>query len=221
MVIFEFFRALIFDWRKNRAIREARRSAHLYRKKFLVLVYHGRPGLCFHAGREKIDPAKTPPGADCRKSPRNCNFRSNPKNLAPMFLTLDDYRSVCDQYELKQITQDEETRLDAEAAALEQIGSYLRYRYDINRAFTFEGSDRNPMLVQCAVNISLWLMIHRLPQSMGHERRECLYNDSVKWLRDIQAGKASPDLPLYESDGDNDARNPVRFGSMNPNRYDW
>lgn len=138
-----------------------------------------------------------------------------------MFLTLDDYRSVCDQYELKQITQDEETRLDAEAAALEQIGSYLRYRYDINRAFNFEGSDRNPMLVQCAVNISLWLMIHRLPQNMGHERRECLYNDSVKWLRDIQAGKASPDLPLYESDGDNDARNPVRFGSMNPNRYDW
>ncbi len=54
------------------------------------------------------------------------------------------------------------------------------------------------MLVQCAVNIALWLMIHRLPQNMGHERRECLYNDAVKWLRDIQAGKASPDLPLYE-----------------------
>ena len=139
-----------------------------------------------------------------------------------MFLTLDDYSSVCDEYELRQITQNPETRLSAEAAALEQIGSYLRYRYDINRAFTFEGSDRNPMLVQCAVNISLWLMIHRLPQSMGHERRECLYNDSVKWLRDIQAAKASPDLPLYQSpDGDNDARNPVRFGSMNPNRYDW
>jgi len=42
-------------------------------------------------------------------------------------------------------------------------------------------------------------------------------------LRDIQAGKASPDLPLYQSpDGDNDdTRNPVRFGSMKPGRYDW
>ena len=138
-----------------------------------------------------------------------------------MFLTLDDYRSVCDQYELKQITQDEETRLTAEAAALEQIGSYLRYRYDMSRVFASEGADRNAMLVQFAVNISLWLMIHRLPQNMGHERRECLYNDAVKWLRDIQAGKASPDLPLYESEDGDDARNPVRYGSMKPNRYDY
>ncbi|TGG40535.1 phage protein Gp36 family protein [Duncaniella freteri] len=138
-----------------------------------------------------------------------------------MFLTLDDYRGVCDEYELKQITQNEETRLTAEAAAMEQIGSYLRYRYDMARVFASEGSDRNAMLVQCAVNISLWLMVHRLPQNMGHERRECLYNDAIKWLRDIQAGKASPDLPLYESEDGDDARNPVRYGSMKPNRYDY
>ena len=104
---------------------------------------------------------------------------------------------------------------------MEQIGSYLRYRYDMARVFASEGSDRNAMLVQCAVNISLWLMVHRLPQNMGHERRECLYNDAIKWLRDIQAGKASPDLPLYESEDGDDARNPVRYGSMKPNRYDY
>lgn len=139
-----------------------------------------------------------------------------------MFLTLDDYRSVCDQYELKQITENDETRLTAETAALEQIASYLRHRFDIDRAFAASGPCRNAMLVQCAVNIALWLMIHRLPQNMGHERRECLYNDAIKWLRDIQAGKASPDLPLYQSpDGDSDAKNPVRFGSMKPNRYDY
>lgn len=43
MVIFDYFRALLFDWRKKRAISEARRSADLYRKKFLVLVYQGAP----------------------------------------------------------------------------------------------------------------------------------------------------------------------------------
>lgn len=140
-----------------------------------------------------------------------------------MFLTLDDYRGVCDDFELEQIVRDNGTRLTAETAALEQIASYLRHRYDIGRAFAAVGPSRNPMLVQCAVNIALWLMIHRLPQNMGHERRECLYNDSVKWLRDIQAGKASPDLPVYQSpDGsDDDTRNPVRFGSMSANRYDW
>ena len=139
-----------------------------------------------------------------------------------MFLNIDDYRTVCDELEFQMITRDDDARYDAENAALEQIASYLRHRYDISRAFA-DCSHRNPMLVQCAVNITLWIMIHRLPQNMGHERRECLYNDSIKWLRDIQAGKASPDLPLYQSpDGsDVDTRNPVRFGSMKPGRYDW
>lgn len=41
--IIDYFRALIFDRRKRRAIREAQRSAALHRKKFLVLVHDGRP----------------------------------------------------------------------------------------------------------------------------------------------------------------------------------
>lgn len=138
------------------------------------------------------------------------------------FLTIEDYRSVCDEFEFEQITENAETREAAETAALEQIASYLRNRYDIDRAFAASGSCRNAMLVQVAVNISLWLMVHRLPQNMGHERRECLYDDAIKWLRDVQASKASPDLPLYISaDGNTDARNPVRSGCMKPNRYDY
>lgn len=139
-----------------------------------------------------------------------------------MFLTVEDYKSVCDDFEFEQITHSPETREAAETAAMEQIASYLRSRYDIERAFAQQGECRNAMLVQCAVNIALWLMVHRLPQSMGHERRECLYNDAVKWLRDVQASKASPDLPLYiSSDGSTDTHNPIRSGCMPPNRYDY
>lgn len=139
-----------------------------------------------------------------------------------MFLTVEDYKSVCDDYEMEQLSALTDDRLAAERAALEQIGSYTRHRYDMEKAFAAEGEDRNAMLVQCAVNITLWLMTHRLPQNMGHERRECLYNDSIKWLRDVQSSKASPELPTYVScDGDTDAHNPVRFGSMPPNRYDY
>lgn len=139
-----------------------------------------------------------------------------------MFLTVDDYKSVCDDFEFEQLCANESDRLTAEKAAMEQIASYTRHRYDMERAFMAEGCDRNPMLVQCMVNITLWLMIHRLPQNMGHERRECLYNDAVKWLRDVQNSKASPDLPTYvSSDGDTDAYNPVRYGSMPANKYDY
>ncbi|MBR5860423.1 MAG: DUF1320 family protein [Bacteroidaceae bacterium] len=139
-----------------------------------------------------------------------------------MFLTVEDYSSVCTEFEMEQLSALTDDRLVAERAAMEQISSYTRHRYDMEKAFSAEGEDRNAMLVQCAVNITLWLMIHRLPQSMGHERRECLYNDSIKWLRDVQSSKASPDLPTYvSSDGNTDANNPVRYGSMPPNRYDY
>lgn len=43
MVIIDYFRACLFDWRKKKAIKQARKSAELYRKKFLVLVHNGRP----------------------------------------------------------------------------------------------------------------------------------------------------------------------------------
>ncbi len=139
-----------------------------------------------------------------------------------MFLTTDDYKSVCDDFEFEQLQADQ-YRETAEQAALETIASYTRHRYDIQTAFQQTGTDRNPMLVQCAVNITLYLMIHRMPQSMGHDRRQCLYDDAIRWLKDVQSSKASPDLPTYTSpDGtDTDSHNPVKWGSMEPNQMTW
>ena len=57
-----------------------------------------------------------------------------------MFLTVEDYRSVCDTYEFEQITEDQATRMAAEAAALEEISSYLRARYDMDRVFAASGT---------------------------------------------------------------------------------
>lgn len=65
------------------------------------------------------------------------------------------------------------------------------------KAFAQQGVCRNAMLVDCAVNITLYIMVHRLPQSMGSDRRVQLYEDSIKWLRDVQASKASSDMPKY------------------------
>lgn len=138
------------------------------------------------------------------------------------FLSDDDYASVCDTYEMDNLKANPPLRLQAEQAAMEQVASYLRHRYDMQAAYAQRGTGRNPMLVQCTVAVTLWLMVHRLPQGMGHERRECLYQDAIKWLRDVQASKASPQLPTYTSaDGQTDLHNPIRHGSMPPQRYDW
>lgn len=72
-----------------------------------------------------------------------------------MFLTIEDYQSVCDSFEFEQVTASEAERLKAERAAMEKICSYTRHRYDMRQAFAAEGEQRNAMLVQCMVNITL------------------------------------------------------------------
>lgn len=83
MVIFEFFRALIFDWRKNRAIREAQRSADLYRKKFLVLVYHGRPVCVSMQGVKNLIRQKKFRGLTAEKAREIAIFEATPKISRP------------------------------------------------------------------------------------------------------------------------------------------
>ena len=48
-----------------------------------------------------------------------------------MFLTDEDYKAVCDDFEFEQLQAHTEIRKQAEAAAMEKISSYTRDRYDI------------------------------------------------------------------------------------------
>lgn len=138
-----------------------------------------------------------------------------------MFLSTEDYKAVCDEFELETIMADDIFRDQAEHAAIEQINSYCSARYDMAKEWVKTGSERNAMLIQCTVNIALWLMTHRLPQSMGHERRECLYEDSIKWLRDVQASKARPAFATYDTDAETDTHNPVAYGQQKRVTCTW
>ena len=81
--IFDYFRALLFDWRKKRAISEARRSADLYRKKFLVLVYHGRPVCVSMQGVKQLIRQKRFPGLTAEKARQIAIYEATPKPLRP------------------------------------------------------------------------------------------------------------------------------------------
>ncbi len=82
MVISEFFRALIFDWRKKRAVRQAQRSADLYRKKFLVLVHDGRPVCVSMQGVKKLIRQKRLPGLTAGKAREIAIFEVSPRNTS-------------------------------------------------------------------------------------------------------------------------------------------
>lgn len=76
--IFEYFRALLFDWRKHRAIRQARRSADIYRRKFLVLVHQGRPVCVSMQGVKKLIRQKRLPGLTAEKARQIAIFEAVP-----------------------------------------------------------------------------------------------------------------------------------------------
>ena len=128
------------------------------------------------------------------------------------YLCEQDYAAVCDEFELEQIQGNVTIRQQAEQTAMEEVASYLRDRYDINAAYARTGRRRNPKLVAVVRDVTLYHLIHRLPQQMGSDRRQELYEGAIQWCRDVQASKASPELPKYEDGTNTDTHNPVRWG---------
>ena len=140
-----------------------------------------------------------------------------------MFLTEDDYRVVCDEDELDILTRSEpETRQKAERVAMEEVASYLRPRYDTEKAFAAEGDKRNAMLVQVTVNIALYYLVHWLPQNLALDGRQELYDNAIAWLTRVSKGGSMPNLPTYTGeDGETDTSNPIRYGGMSASKYDY
>lgn len=138
-----------------------------------------------------------------------------------MFLTIDDYRPVCSIRELDILQQKDDTiRLQAERTAMEEAAGYLRGRYDTDAAFALEGDERNAMLVQVCVSLSLWYLIQWMPGKMASTNRENTHEQAISWLRDVQAGKSSPLLSAY---GNNSSGTKVSFAcGYNPRQsYEW
>lgn len=141
-----------------------------------------------------------------------------------MFITEMDYKTLADPRALEIFQQsDPENRKRAEIMAVEEIAGYLRNRYDTESIFSAEGEARNPLLVMYAMDITLYHLSAWLPQKMGFEIREIRYKTAQEWLEKVQKGIVMPDL-LYLIDsttGEEDIHNPMRYGSMKRNKYDW
>ena len=140
-----------------------------------------------------------------------------------MFLEENDYRVVCCEADLDVITQSsDDIRQQAERIAMDEIAGYVRARYDIEAAYAAEGAERCPLLVQMTVSVALYYLGMWLLQFMASEVRETLYENAINRLKDIQRGAFTPDLPAYPPDDKgNDTTNPMRYGSMAAQRYDY
>lgn len=138
------------------------------------------------------------------------------------FLTIDDYRVVSCPSDLDIICQSsDEIRQQAERVAMEEVSGYVRARYDIASAYAETDMSRNMLLVQLTVSIALWWLGQWLPGMMGSDMRQLLYDNAIERLKDIQKGNFIPDFPEYPAESSGGAGQPMRYGSMRKNGYDW
>lgn len=139
------------------------------------------------------------------------------------FLTTDDFKAVCDTQTLTVINQNDTGNLDrAERYAIEEVSSYLRTRYDVATAFAKTGTQRNGYLVMIVADVALYHLVSWLPKRIGFDIRETRYNQAIAWLKDVQSGKATPDLPTpTDPTTGQETSQPVRYGGWGKSEYQY
>jgi len=141
-----------------------------------------------------------------------------------MFINIDDYIMIGED-SLKVAQQAAEAnRENAEAIAIEEVSGFLRNRYDVTTIFAAEKTEtsdpRNKQMVMLVCDIALYHLVSSRPAKQGLEIRKERYDNAIKTLTSIQAGKLQPDLPtIVGPDGEEDYNNPIRFGSQPRNYY--
>ena len=141
-----------------------------------------------------------------------------------MFINIDDYIMIGED-SLKVAQQAAEAnRENAEAIAIEEVSGFLRNRYNVTTIFAAEKTDtsdpRNKQMVMLVCDIALYHLVSSRPAKQGLEIRKERYDNAIKTLTSIQAGKLQPDLPtIVGPDGEEDYNNPIRFGSQPRNYY--
>jgi len=140
-----------------------------------------------------------------------------------MFITIQDYATVCDERELDVLQNaDGSIREAAEKVALDEVASYLRARFDVQKTYSQTGSERNAHLVQIVADVALYYLSKRLPQKMAGQKRAELYDQAIDWLKLVGTGKISPDLPVITTpDGTPASGFPVLMHSIPRQKYDW
>lgn len=139
-----------------------------------------------------------------------------------MYITDQDYRLAISEEEQAIISEYPQEWQAAELASMELASGYLRARYDVDKEFRREGSERSPLLVLTIVHLTLYQMCHRLPMAMAMERYRELYDGAIQWLSDVQKGRNNPNLPIRtDPETGKTGLDSIRSGSLPKSTYHY
>ena len=83
--------------------------------------------------------------------------------------------------------------------AIAEAKSYLA-AYDVSTIFAATGSNRNQLLLIFVKDIAVWHFINLSNPGIDYEARENRYKSAISWLKGVQKGDISPDLPADTSE---------------------
>lgn len=130
------------------------------------------------------------------------------------FIVKDDYASVISENLLDDITEiDDDKIIACEKRAIEFMAGYLNSRYDVLAIFSKTGNQRNPVVLNMAMDITVYYL-HRLVNWRNcPAARVNAYMEAKDWLEKVRDLKINPrELPVVENDT---SRDYIQFGSQN------
>ena len=98
------------------------------------------------------------------------------------------------------------------SAAMGEAYSYLS-NYDRVLIFDSIGDLRNPILLLYVKDIAVWHFINLANPNVDMELRERRYKYATAWLKDVQATRATPDLPVPLPSDENPQNGSFKWGS--------
>lgn len=130
-----------------------------------------------------------------------------------MFLTTEELTTHLYAENLETITGGDDAILAAAIdGAVAEAKGYLA-AYDREAIFAAVGTERNALLLIFVKDIAVWHFINLSNAGVSLELRQHRYDRAVAWLKAVQKGEISPDLPAAKNESGTETAGIIKFGS--------
>jgi len=118
-----------------------------------------------------------------------------------MFLIETELYTAIHQQYVDEITREDPVIVPAAIdAAIIEMKSYLSSKFDVEVIFNKEGSDRDPLLLQFAKDITIYNFIELDKAGIDTEDRRARYKRAIKYLEDVRDELITTSLPRLTID---------------------
>lgn len=133
------------------------------------------------------------------------------------FLTPNELKTHLYAENVSVITRDDDTILTAAIdGAVQEAKGYLG-SYDVKTIFEATGTERNTLLLIFVKDIAVWHFVNLCNAGTDLSLRQDRYERAVDWLKSVQKGNVSPDLPKAQTEDGKPTGGIIIFGS-NPKK---